>query len=268
VRHAINLPPFAAFGDVHALVELAVSAEEAGWDGFFLWDHVLYADDVPLVDAWIALTAIACATERIRLGPVVTPIARRRPWKVARESVTLDHLSNGRLILGIGLGVDFWRECSAFPTEASDDVERAVLVDDAIEIVTRLWTGERVSYEGRRLSIDNARFLPTPLQQPRIPLWSAAIWPPWTQGPLRRAAKCDGVVPFKPQPFTPQEAAGAHDTIAAVRDGKPFDLCLAGDPDRADDYDAAGVTWMTHNLGGPDTRLADVQRATAAGPPH
>src|SRR3982751_2934478 len=98
MRHAIYAPPFGTFGDVNLLVELAQSAEAAGWDGFFLWDHLLYADDVPFVDAWIALAAIAASTERIRLGPLITPLPRRRPWKVARESVTLDHLSSGRLV--------------------------------------------------------------------------------------------------------------------------------------------------------------------------
>ena len=93
MRHAVYVPPFATFGDVNLLVDLACAAEQAGWDGFFLWDHLLYQDDVPFVDAWIALAAIAAATERMRLGPLITPLPRRRPWKVARESVTLDHLS-------------------------------------------------------------------------------------------------------------------------------------------------------------------------------
>lgn len=183
MRHAVYLPPFGSFGDVHALVELAVAAEDAGWDGFLLWDHILYEADVPLVDSWIALTAIASATSRIRLGPLVTPLPRRRPWKVARESVTLDHLSNGRLTLGVGLGIDFWREFSAFPGEAADDRERALLLDDGIEILTRLWSGEQVTYEGRRLSVEDARFLPTPVQQPRIPIWAAAFWPARRRGP-------------------------------------------------------------------------------------
>ena len=95
MRYAVYAPPFGTFGDVTLLVELAQQAEQAGWDGFFLWDHLLYENDVPFVDAWIALAAIAASTERIRLGPLVTPLPRRRPWKVARESVTLDHLERG-----------------------------------------------------------------------------------------------------------------------------------------------------------------------------
>ena len=177
------MPPFGSFGDVHTLVELAVAAEEGGWDGFFLWDHIQYEAPVPLCDAWVALSAIAASTSRIRLGPLVTPLPRRRPWKVAREAVTLDHLSHGRLVLGVGLGIDFWNEFRSFGGEAGDDAERARLLDDGIEIITRLWSGEPTSYRGDRLSVEGAQFLPRPLQQPRIPIWSAALWPPARPGP-------------------------------------------------------------------------------------
>jgi alkanesulfonate monooxygenase SsuD/methylene tetrahydromethanopterin reductase-like flavin-dependent oxidoreductase (luciferase family) len=267
VKHAVNVPPFGVFGDVHAMVDLAVSAEESGWDGFFLWDHILYADDVPFVDAWIALTAIAAATSRIRIGPMVTALARRRPWKVAREAVTLDHFSNGRLILGVGLGIDFWREFSAFPGEVLDDTARAELVDDGIEIITKLWTGERVSYEGRRLSVDKARFLPTPLQQPRIPIWAAALWPPSKPGPVRRAARADGVTPFKPASFTPDDAARVRDTVAAERRNDDFPISRWGEGPVAG-FEAAGVTWMTHGLTGPAGPLDTMRQRIAAGPPE
>jgi alkanesulfonate monooxygenase SsuD/methylene tetrahydromethanopterin reductase-like flavin-dependent oxidoreductase (luciferase family) len=267
VKHAINVPPFGAFGDVHALVALAVSAEENGWDGFFVWDHVLYSEDVPFVDAWTALAAIASTTSTIRLGPGVAALARRRPWRVARESVTLDHLSNGRLILGVGLGTDFWRDFSAFSGEADDDIERAELTDDAIEIITRLWTGERVSYEGKRLSITDARFLPRPVQQPRIPIWTGVIWKPWTTGPLRRSARCDGVMPFRPTPFTVDEAREIRDTFAAARGNDDFDLCLPVGQGRMADFEAAGVTWCTHNFAPPEGPLERVQKAIASGPP-
>ena len=269
MRHAIYLPPFGAFGDVHALVDLATSAEEAGWDGFFLWDHVLYEAAVPLVDSWVALSAIAASTSTIRLGPLVTPLPRRRPWKVAREAVTLDHLSAGRLVLGVGLGIDFWREFSAFTGEAADDGERAELLDDGIEIVTRLWSGERVTYQGRRLSVDGALFLPRPVQQPRIPLWSAALWPPARLGPIRRAARCDGVMPFRPDvPLSPDEAARLRELVAAERTTEAaFDVCLWGAADRAADYEAAGVTWLIDLSAGPEGPFSEVQRAVAAGPP-
>src|SRR5437879_1540080 len=144
----------------------AVAAGEGGWDGFVLSDHIQYEEPVPLCDAWIALSAIATSTSTIRLGPLVTPLPRRRPWKLAREAVTLDHLSRGRLVLGVGLGIDFWREFSSFGGEAGDDAERARLLNDGINIITRLWSGEPTTYQGARLSVDGAQFLPRPFQQP------------------------------------------------------------------------------------------------------
>ena len=271
MRHGVTLPPMGELGDPRVLVELAVQAEAAGWDGFFLWDHVLHDPPLPLADPWVVLGAIAASTSKVRLGPLVTPLARRRPSKVARESVTLDHLSGGRLVLGVGLGTDFWHEFSAFGGEATDDLERAELTDDSIEIITRLWIGEPVTYQGRRLSIDGAHFLPRPLQQPRIPLWSAMIWRPWTRGPVRRAVRCDGVLPFKPEPFTPEEAAEVHALVASERaaaGAEPaFDLALWGLHARAADYEAAGVTWLLDATFSPDTSLADARATIAAGPP-
>ena len=153
MRFALSVPPFTAPADV---LGLARTAEANGWDGFFLWDHLHFETDVPFVDAWIALTAIASATEHLRIGPLITPLPRRRPWKVAREAVTLDHLSQGRLVLGVGLGIDFWHEFDGFGEPATDDRIRAELLDDGIEIITRLWSAERVAYRGSRLSVDGA----------------------------------------------------------------------------------------------------------------
>jgi alkanesulfonate monooxygenase SsuD/methylene tetrahydromethanopterin reductase-like flavin-dependent oxidoreductase (luciferase family) len=210
VQHALYLPPFGTFDDVNLLLDLACEAEQAGWDGFFMWDHLLFEVDVPFVDAWIALAAIAAATERMRIGPLVTPIPRRRPWKVAREAVTLDHLSGDRLVLGVGLRIDFWREFGAFSGEVQTDVERAELLDDGIEILRRLWSGESVSYAGARSSVESVRFLPRPLQQPRIPIWSAAL-APLRCGPTRRAARCDGVMPVRAGATADaRRRAGAH----------------------------------------------------------
>jgi len=254
MQRSLYLPPFGTFGDVTLLVELAVEAEAAGWDGFFLWDHILPAEPhMPLADAWIALAAIAQATERIRLGPLITPLPRRRPWKVAREATTLDHLSQGRAVLGIGLGIDFWREFSAFGEPATDDAKRAVLVDDGIDLIVRLWSGEPIDAEG-------ARFEPRPLQQPRIPIWTAAIWP-LRPGPAERATRWDGIVPFGVAgPLSPEDAAA----VAARYPGK--DLVLyprQGVP--AAEYADAGVTWLQESLL-PDEELAEVRRIVAKGP--
>jgi len=267
MQHALYLPPFGTFGDVNLLLDLAAEAEHAGWDGFFMWDHLLYEDDVPFVDAWIALAGIAVATDRIRIGPLVTPIPRRRPWKVAREAVTLDHLSGGRLVLGVGLGIDFWREFGAFTGEADNDVERAALLDDGIEILHRLWSGEEASYTGRRTSVDAVRFLPRPLQQPRIPVWSAAL-APLRQGPARRAARCDGVMPFGPErPLTPDDVRGiVADLLGRRETDEPFDVCVHGPRDQAAEFGAAGVTWFCESFS-PEQPLDDVHRRIRQGPP-
>jgi alkanesulfonate monooxygenase SsuD/methylene tetrahydromethanopterin reductase-like flavin-dependent oxidoreductase (luciferase family) len=265
VRRALYVPPFGTFGDVALLVELARAAEEAGWDGFFLWDHIHYAADVPFVDAWIALTAMATATARLRLGPLITPLPRRRPWKVARESVTLDHLSGGRLVLGVGLGIDFWDEFRGFAEPATDDRIRAELLDDGIEIITRLWSGEPVSYSGARLRVEGVRFLPVPMQQPRIPIWSAALWPA-RANPIRRAARCDGVVPFNPNGMTPEDVVELRARIDAIRgDSSPYDVCLHGPQARAAEFADAGVTWLMESLL-PDEPLAEVRRVVGEGP--
>jgi alkanesulfonate monooxygenase SsuD/methylene tetrahydromethanopterin reductase-like flavin-dependent oxidoreductase (luciferase family) len=267
VRHALYAPPFGTFGDVGLLVELATAAEDAGWDGFFLWDHLHYATDVPFVDAWLALTAMATATERLRLGPLITPLPRRRPWKVARESVTLDHLSRGRLVLGVGLGIDFWHEFDGFAEPATDDAHRAELLDDGIEIIKRLWSGERVSYAGTRLRVDDVRFLPVPVQQPRIPIWSAVLWPP-RANPIRRAARCDGVVPFDPGGLTPDHVVELRARIDRKRgDGSSYDVCLHGPPERAAEFADAGTTWFMRSCY-PEQPLVEVRRIIRDGPPR
>lgn len=244
MKHCLYVPPFGTFGDVNLLVDLAGVAERTGWDGFYLWDHVLFERDVPFVDPWVTLTAIACATERIRLGPLVTPLSRRRPWVVAREAVTLDHLSNGRLVLGVGLGIDFWREFSAFNEPATDDAKRAALVDDGIEIIRGLWSGEEISYYGDAHTVEKVRFLPRPLQQPTIPIWSAALFP-LRAGPTRRAARCDGVMPFRPDhPPTPDDVRGIRADIEKHRSTDAhLDICMHGPQEEAKAYEAAGVDW-------------------------
>jgi alkanesulfonate monooxygenase SsuD/methylene tetrahydromethanopterin reductase-like flavin-dependent oxidoreductase (luciferase family) len=248
MKRGLYMPPFGTLGDVNFLVELAQTAEAAGWDGFFLWDHIRFEEPVPLADAWVALSAIAATTERITLGPLITPLPRRRPQKVAREAVTLDHLSNGRLVLGVGLGIDWWGEFSVFNEPATDDAKRAKLLDEGIDQILRLWSGE---------------FLPPPLQQPRIPIWSAVIWPPAREGPIRRAARLDGVVPFKPESMTPDDVRAVREKVG--RDDPRYDVCVVGQPERAAEFEAAGATWFLEGFwheGSP----ADIRRIVAAGP--
>ena len=195
MRHAVNLPPFGPYADPAVVVDLAVAAEEGGWDGIFLWDHIVRTHEphrLAAADPWILLAAIAAATERIRLGPMVTPLARRRPQKVARETVTLDHLSGGRLTFGVGLGVNTDGELRRFG-ETVDDKARAAEYDEALQLLLALWSGDEVDHHGPHFTAECVRFVPRPIQQPRIPVWGAARG--GAVRPVRRAARLDGLFP-------------------------------------------------------------------------
>ncbi|MDP9364041.1 MAG: LLM class flavin-dependent oxidoreductase, partial [Chloroflexota bacterium] len=204
MRYGLNLPPFGDFADPRALAALARDAEAAGWDGFFIWDHVVYDPSFhPIADPWVGLAAVALATERVRLGTLVTPLARRRPWQVAREAASLDRLSGGRLVLGVGLGDpapwDF-----GFFGEEEDARVRARRLDEGLEIVAGLWSGRPVSHEGEHCRLREVTFLPTPVQRPRVPIWVGGWWP--NKPPMRRAARWDGVVPgARERALTPDE---------------------------------------------------------------
>ncbi|MGH2517712.1 MAG: LLM class flavin-dependent oxidoreductase [Ktedonobacterales bacterium] len=275
MRFAINLPQFNAFADPRALADLAREAEDAGWDGFFLWDHMLSVPGIPILDPWVALAAIAMSTERIRIGPIVTPLPRRRPWKVAREAATLDQLSHGRLTLGVGLGWDEWREYSAFG-ESPNDKTHAAMLDEGLNVMTGLWSGAPFSYSGQHYTVRDAQFLPAPVQSPRIPIWVACLWP--NKAPLRRAARWDGVCPILGGPgrqFTPDEV---REMLAYIQQHRvadspsrseenresdaPFDMVLAGyvgnEPaeqaaERLRAYAEAGVTWWQEGFWWDDT---------------
>ncbi len=263
MRHALFFPPADELADPLAVVELAVLAEERGWDGVFLWDHVNRPDAPrPLADPWIVLAAIATATSRIRLGPMVTPMVRRRPQKLARETVTLDRLSRGRLTLGMGLGVDSGRELSAFG-EVLEPAERAKMLDEGLEVLTSLWSGEEVRHLGTHYRADAVTFLPGPVQQPRIPIWLAAR--SMAGAPLRRAARYDGLFPIEVDAAQIGEILGV---IAAERgslDG--FDVATTGDPgaDPAP-FAAVGVTWWMTSFE-PGATVDDLAAVADAGPP-
>lgn len=196
LRHALYLPPFEELADPRVMVDLAVAAEERGWDGLFLWDHVLRPAEeaTRIADAWVQLSAVATVTSRLRIGPMVTPLVRRRPQKVAREAVTLDHLSAGRLTLGLGLGVDHSGELSRFG-EVVDARQRGAVLDEGAELLVRLWSGDEVVHRGAAFTVDGVAFLPRPLQAPRIPLWFAARGD--AVRPVRRAARYDGLFPIE-----------------------------------------------------------------------
>lgn len=277
MRFAINAPNFGVLGDARALAELAHEAEESGWDGFFLWDH-MGADwgESRFADPWLALTAIALATSRITLGPLVTPLPRRRSWKVAREAVTLDHLSNGRLVLGVGIGSDHGQEYSAYGEDPDDRLHGAML-DEALEVMTRLWSGEVVNYDGAHYHVHGARHLPGPLQQPRIPIWVAAVWP--NKKPFRRAAHWDGMCPLAHErAVTPDELREALAFTRPLRrdPAAPFEVLTVGHLEGADpaadaaiiaEWADAGATWFQEGFL-PDQRLDLVRARIHRGPPR
>jgi alkanesulfonate monooxygenase SsuD/methylene tetrahydromethanopterin reductase-like flavin-dependent oxidoreductase (luciferase family) len=189
VKFGLDVATTGEWSEPLLLVELAVDAEAAGWDGFFLWDIMLTDDDAPVAEPWTTLAAIAARTQRIRIGAMVTPLVRRLPWEVARHSVSVDQLSRGRLIFAAGLGFSV-RELERLGTNA-DLRSRAELMEQSLDMVDRLWRGESVTDSGPGFDVHDVRTMPVPVQQPRIPVWLAAGWP--RLRPLRRAARWDGV---------------------------------------------------------------------------
>ncbi|MCH8994999.1 MAG: TIGR03619 family F420-dependent LLM class oxidoreductase [Chloroflexi bacterium] len=254
MRFAVNVHNFAGFADIRRLAELAKEAEDNGWDGFFLWDHIHFTQQ-PMIDPWVALAAIAMATSRIRIGTMITPLPRRRPWKLARETISIDQLSGGRLILGVGLGYPPDDEFARLG-EDPDDRIRAQKLDEGLDILTGLWSGKPFSYQGEHYQLDNVTFLPRPVQE-RIPIWIAGIWP--AKRPFRRAARYDGVVPIitgpsgEPTLLSPDEIADVVAYVRRHRDADtPFEVSAAAsipvDPAQAGDvvdaFAAAGATWL------------------------
>ena len=280
MRYGLSVPNLGVYGEPRRLVGLAQAAEAAGWDGFFLWDSVLVDPHrpQPVVDPWVVLAAIATVTERIRLGPMVTPLARRRPWKLARETVSLDHLSGGRLILGVGLGDPAEVEFGHFG-EATDARARADRLDEGLAVLAGLWSGRPFAYAGEHFQVREAVFLPTPVQTPRIPIWVGGWWP--NRRPMRRAARWDGVFPGKlgDGGVGMLTAAEVREIVAYIGQhrtaSEPFDVVVAGEtpgdsPAAAAlvaPYAAAGVTWWLESLPETPASLDAVQMRIRQGPP-
>jgi len=268
VRFGLHVPQLGELAEPRELVDLAVRAEAAGWDGFFLWDHLVWTGHPSACDPWVALGAIAAVTERMVLGPLVTPLPRRRPWKVAREAMTVDRLAGGRTVLGVGIGTDRHGEFGGFGERATDDRLRAEMLDEGLEVVTALWRGEPVTHAGRHYTVEDALFLPAPVQQPRIPIWCAVRWP--NRAPVQRAARWDGVAPVGD--LAPADVATIVEEIETRRGGiaAPFDVIVrsvsapAGTEPAA--YADAGATWWLDAVD-PSDALADVRSVVDDGPP-
>jgi alkanesulfonate monooxygenase SsuD/methylene tetrahydromethanopterin reductase-like flavin-dependent oxidoreductase (luciferase family) len=259
-------------GDPRTAAALAAEAEAAGWDGVFYWDGVAIPD-VEIYDPWVVMAAMAMRTERVRLGAIVTPPARRRPWKLARETMTLDRLSNGRLVLPVGLGAI---DDGAFgnvgePTSARVRAER---LDESLAILEGLWTGQPFGYEGVHYRFGPMAFRPTPVQQPRIPIWVVGTWP--IERSVRRALRFDGILPQTSDPATIAALAAfiSREREPGLRDPS-FEIVVEGttavDPASATavigPLAEAGATWWIESDWAGAT-VDSLRRRIGGGPPR
>ena len=268
-------------GNILLLPVLAAEAEAAGWDGLFIADGMALGGekfpDFPWFDPWVVLGAMAMSTKRIRLGTMITPVSRRRPWKLARETVTVDHLSNGRFIFGVGLGAadddgGFFRV-----GEATDLRVRAELLDEGLEIMNALWKTKPVTFSGKHYKVDKMSMLPAPVQKPRIPVWVVGVWP--KEKSMQRVLRWDGIIP-QPYKATPADAAKPS-LIGEVRayidnhrrKKTPFDIISGGQTSGAKrkkaleivrPFEEAGATWWLESVWGS---LDKVRKRIKQGPP-
>ena len=287
MRFSINIPNFGDFADPRTVATVASAAEQAGWDGLFVWDHVVHDKGKrrgqPFGDPWMLLTAAALATSRLKLGTMVTPVARRRPEQLARQVATLDSLSAGRVIFCAGLGGPVEDEFASFG-DTTDPVVLAERLDEGLELLGRYWSGEQVNHDGRHYHVRDVTLLPASVQRPRPPVWIGGFWP--HRRPMRRAARWDGAVPL----FTTAGHGHAppvdqvRDLIAYIRkhrEGRaetPFEIVLGGaspaDPAEARETiatlaDAGATWWDERQLQSSDGlyRQTPVLRRIDMGPP-
>ncbi|HEX2753909.1 MAG TPA: LLM class flavin-dependent oxidoreductase [Candidatus Limnocylindrales bacterium] len=268
---AIKLGIIVTTGEPRVAAELAALAEARGWDGVFTWDGVAIGT-MDTFDPWVVMAAMAMRTERVTLGAIVTPPARRRPWKLAREAMTLDRLSNGRLVLPVGLGTT---DDAAFgnvgePTEARIRAEK---LDESLEILCGLWTGEPFGFAGRHYRFEPMTFRPTPVQQPRIPIWTVGAWP--NERSMRRTLHWDGVVAQVEGAAAIREIVdwAEREWPAATRD-RAWDVVAEGNTPADDpaagvatvtEHAAAGATWWIESDWESGT-VETIRRRIEAGP--
>jgi alkanesulfonate monooxygenase SsuD/methylene tetrahydromethanopterin reductase-like flavin-dependent oxidoreductase (luciferase family) len=261
MRYAVSSPNV---GDPGWLVELATTTEQAGWDGFFLWDHLHLVRDLALdvFDPWVMLGAAARGTERVRLGTMITPVPRRRPWKLAKEIVTLDHLSGGRVVVGVGLGEPAEDEFGAFG-ESTDPRARAVRLDEGLALLGGFLRGEAVKHDGDAFSVD-AHLRPACVQRPRPAIWVAGKWP--NRKPLERAARYEGVMPISSDggPIDPEELQAVVQTMNPASDFDVVATAAPGVPWK--EYEAAGATWIVESAWPVDDWQDDLEQMVRAGP--
>ncbi|HZU66220.1 MAG TPA: LLM class flavin-dependent oxidoreductase [Ktedonobacteraceae bacterium] len=270
-------------GDTHSIPQLAVEAEAAGWDGVFIPDCIAIDTEstgpLPAYDPWILLGVIAARTEHIRFGTMLTPPSRRRPWKLARETVTLDRLSNGRLILPVGSGAAGDDAGFYKVGEEMDLKTRAQILDESLDILNGLWSGKPFSYDGEHYHVQQMTLLPAPIQSPRIPIWVVGAWP--SMKSMRRVLRWDGLLPTKKDaanhPMTPDDIRAMKAFIDENRSlTTPFDIICEGETPGDDREQAAsivrpwaeaGATWWMEARWG-NVSKEDVELRIRQGPPR
>jgi probable F420-dependent oxidoreductase len=262
VRYGICLANIGSYSDPNVGVRVAQAADEAGWDGVFIWDHLAFVWDAPAADPWITLSAIAAATSRVRIGTAVTPVARRRPHVLAHELATLDRLSGGRVIFGAGLGGSP-REFGNFG-EPTDPKVRAEMLDEGLDVMQQLWSGAQVTHRGKHYTVDGITFAPTPVQE-HIPVWIGGNRP----ASLRRAARWDGWLADSADPTgMTLSADDVARSIERIGRDDGFDVAVLGQSDRGDpsEYEQAGATWWLENVHDKRGPIDDVLELIHAAP--
>jgi alkanesulfonate monooxygenase SsuD/methylene tetrahydromethanopterin reductase-like flavin-dependent oxidoreductase (luciferase family) len=244
VRYGISLANIGSYADPRAAVRIARVAESSGWDGFFIWDHLAFVWGVPAADPWIVLAAVASATDRVRIGTLVTPVARRRPQVLAHAVATLDVLSGGRVIFGAGLG-GVEREFGAFG-DVTDPKIRAEMLDEGLELLRLFWSGAEVRHRGEHYVVDRVKLAVTPVQE-HLPIWIGGN----RTASLRRAARWDGWCPGTSDPsggtLSPVELSRR---AATINRAEPFEIAVLGERNGDDPraYEEAGATWWIENV--------------------
>src|SRR5690554_3806283 len=288
-----------SYGRAEQILEIASATEEHGWDGFFTWDGISLTAQgwsegtlaaLEVWDPFALLAAVAAQTSRVRLGAIVFAVPRRQPWKLAREALTVEHLSQGRLVLPVGIGVPEDAAVSGARDSLTTVRDRARAMDESLEFLAKAWTGELFSHDGEYYGITDVQFLPRPVQRPRVPVWPVGVWP--APRSMRRTARWDGVMLQRGAGsdgegmLRPDEVADAVSWLRVERErlhGEGFPLAeeldvvvegeLPADRDAAGalarEYADAGATWLIEAYWRPETATPAFQLdRVRSGPPR
>jgi alkanesulfonate monooxygenase SsuD/methylene tetrahydromethanopterin reductase-like flavin-dependent oxidoreductase (luciferase family) len=277
MKFALFVPNLGPYADARLHGDLAVECEKHGWDGYMTWDIMHPVEPLkglPVIDPWTCMSVVADRTERVRISALVTPVPRRRPITLARQATSVDRLSNGRLVLSVGLGLS---EEFAVLGQETDAKTRAAMLDEGLEVIARLWSGETVNFDGTFYKLDGAQFQPTPVQRPRIPIWVAAEM---GTRPLVRAGRWDGMAPISLQYFedgylSTERMAEIISYAKRERDpAAPFDATFipgsvtnapGATPENIEAYERAGATWWLASA--PHNDVAAAFELIRSGPP-